>query len=153
MHRLVGDEPRARERGRVEGDRHVVRDALADVRHRGVELEVLAAAHHGRNGERHVEEGIAHEHAAAGLALDRHGPADQALEDGRDVEVEGVEALALAADQELGLALLAGGEAGDVVLGAGLAVGPDAQDGQGRRLGTRARSRASASGSSSVPSS
>ena len=79
-------------------------------------------AHHGRHGESHVEEGIAHEHAAAGLARDRHRPDGQPVEDGRDVEVEGVEALLLAAEQELRLALLAGGEAVVVVGGAGLAV-------------------------------
>ena len=112
MHRLVGDEARAGKGRGVERHRDVVRDALADVRDRRVELEALAVAHDRRHGERHVEEGIADEHAAARLALDGHGAADQALEDGRDVEVERVEALALAAQQELGLALLAGARSG-----------------------------------------
>ena len=136
----LGRLPRQRDAAHARGIQahvDVVGHSVADVRHRGEEPEELAPAHHRRDREGDVEERVAHEHAAARLSRDVHRADGQAVEPGRDVEADRVESLALAADQELRLALLARPEGRAVVGRARLAVGPHAEDRHGQRLGDR----------------
>ena len=118
---------------RVERDAHVVAGPLPDVVEGDPGPEGLALAHDGRHREGHVEPGVADEDSPARGALHLHGTGGQALERGAEGDVERVEALAVADEDPLGLALLAGGEDGDVVLGARGLVRPEAEDRPRRR--------------------
>ena len=110
----------------VEGHGDIVPDSLSDVRDRRAHLEVLAASDHRGHSKRDVEERIAHEHAAGSLPLHGDRSNRQSEQLGSEVEVDLVEALLLATNQELNLRLLGRGEFGDVVARARHTVGADA---------------------------
>ena len=121
--------------GRIELNGHIVARRLPDVRDRRADRELLLRTHDRRHGEGHVEGGVADEHAACCLALHRDRADRQPEELGLEVEANLMEALLLAAQQELGLRLLSWSQPVDVVGCPGLAIGAKTPDFHRKRLG------------------
>ena len=93
---------------------------------RDEERERIARPHRRRRRERHVEERISDEHAAARRPLERNRANRKSIQNAADSEIDLVKALAASLQQELSLPLLAWLERARVVRSAGLTIGTHA---------------------------